>query len=105
MTFKEPGQYNPVACCGSNATGSLGNGGRRVLGIEFRPESRYSRTATSLSVRLFSRDRTGWRRDEWAECPLFIWGELHRMAAAGTELRSNMCEGQKHCRLSIIGVN
>jgi hypothetical protein len=53
---------------------------------------------TRLSAGLYYRVRTGWRRDEWAESPLFICGknwpvnedlkELGRVAAVvvfGTE--------------------
>src|SRR5271157_3880499 len=31
---------------------------------------------TRLSARLFYRGRTGWRRDEWADSPLFICGKI-----------------------------
>lgn len=32
---------------------------------------------TNLSDRVFNRVHTGWRREEWANCPLFICGKLH----------------------------
>jgi hypothetical protein len=35
-------------------------------------------------VRLSCRGSAGWRRDEWAHSPLFIWGKFHlEMAAEG----------------------
>jgi hypothetical protein len=48
--------------------------------IEFRHESGYSCCATSLSAGQFYRVRAGWRRDEWAQCPLFIWGNSQDFA-------------------------
>jgi ribosome maturation factor RimP len=43
--------------------------------VEFPWTSLYSENATRLSAGFF-RVRTGWRRDEWAESPLFICGKL-----------------------------
>jgi hypothetical protein len=42
--------------------------------VEFPWISLYSKNATRLSAGFF-RVRTGWRRDEWAESPLFICGK------------------------------
>ncbi len=42
--------------------------------VEFPWTSLYSENATRLSAGFF-RVRTGWRRDEWAESPLFICGK------------------------------
>jgi hypothetical protein len=42
--------------------------------VEFPWISLYSKDATRLSAGFF-RVRTGWRRDEWAESPLFICGK------------------------------
>jgi ribosome maturation factor RimP len=42
--------------------------------VEFPRISLYSESATRLSAGFF-RVRTGWRRDEWAESPLFICGK------------------------------
>jgi hypothetical protein len=48
--------------------------------IEFRGKSRYSGGADEFVRQGFIRVRTGWRREEWAYCPLFICGKF------GTEI-------------------
>jgi hypothetical protein len=53
--------------------------------IEFSGISAYAKDADEF-VRLERRDRTGWRRDEWAQSPLFIW--LKGLAAGSFGCRS-----------------
>jgi hypothetical protein len=45
------------------------------LPIEFPPILAYAKDADEF-VRLSCRERTGWRRDEWAYSPLFICGKF-----------------------------
>lgn len=45
--------------------------------IEFRTIQPYSRDANEF-VRCIRRGYAGWRRDEWAHGPLFIWDKLSR---------------------------
>jgi hypothetical protein len=49
--------------------------------IEFCGDSPYSKDADAF-VRLSCREHAGWRRDEWAYSPLFIWGEFSRNTGA-----------------------
>jgi hypothetical protein len=51
-----------------------------TLPIEFPGVSRYSGDADEFVRQGFIRVRTGWRREEWAYCPLFICGKF------GTEI-------------------
>jgi hypothetical protein len=52
--------------------------------IEFRGIWPYSKEADEF-VRLSCRGYAGWRRDEWAQSPLFIWRKLlAKLAAVGT---------------------
>jgi hypothetical protein len=44
------------------------------LCIEFPRISPYAKDADEF-VRLSCREFAGWRRDEWAYSPLFIWGK------------------------------
>jgi hypothetical protein len=43
--------------------------------VEIRGKSTYHENADEFIRREF-RDRTGWRRDEWAHSPLFICGNF-----------------------------
>jgi len=43
--------------------------------VEFPKDSRYSKHANAFVCQAFYRARTGWRRDEWADSPLFICGK------------------------------
>jgi hypothetical protein len=42
--------------------------------VEFHSKSTYDNDAGEF-VRPSCRDPAGWRRDEWAHSPLFIWGK------------------------------
>jgi hypothetical protein len=44
------------------------------LRIEFSRISPYAKDADEF-VRQSCREHAGWRRDEWAHSPLFIWGK------------------------------
>jgi hypothetical protein len=48
------------------------------IAIEFPDVSPYSERADEF-VRLSCRGFAGWRRDEWAYSPLFIWTEFARL--------------------------
>ena len=56
-------------------SGSLIFGSLLNLSIEFPGILAYAEDADEF-VRLSCRDRTGWRRDEWAYSPLFICGKF-----------------------------
>jgi hypothetical protein len=43
--------------------------------VEFRAKSPYDNYADEF-IRRYYRERTGWRRDEWAHSPLFICGNF-----------------------------
>ena len=65
---------------GVRRTQVCGAGARRAATgdaehIEFPCVSPYSRNATSLSAG-FAVSLPGWRRDEWAHSPLFLWSKL-----------------------------
>ena len=51
------------------------------MSVEFPDESQYSRDANEF-VRCICRGYAGWRRDEWAYSPLFIWGKFPKSNAA-----------------------
>ena len=44
--------------------------------VEFPGNSPYPKDADEF-VRIIRRELTGWRRDEWANSPLFIWGKFY----------------------------
>ena len=48
-----------------------------AIPIEFPGDSRYSGGADEFVRQGFFRVHTGCRREEWANCPLFICGKLH----------------------------
>ena len=50
------------------------------LRIEFSSYLAYAENADEF-VRLNCRVQTGWRRDEWAQSPLFIWGKKRSFGA------------------------
>jgi hypothetical protein len=55
--------------------------------VDFSPILGY-RKDTDEFLRLSCRDRTGWRRDEWAYSPLFIWAkfrDLNRGVGQGSQ--------------------
>jgi ribosome maturation factor RimP len=68
-----------------------------VVSIDFPAISTYAKDADEF-VRLSCREYAGWRRDEWAQSPLFIWANfwlkkphlsgLDSMAAKLEEIRS-----------------
>jgi hypothetical protein len=59
---------------------------RISLHVEFPQKTPYAKDADEF-VRLNCRGVTGWRRDEWAYSPLFIWTKLlPEMASKGREI-------------------
>jgi hypothetical protein len=50
--------------------------------VEFPQKTPYPSYADEF-VRLKSREFSGWRRDEWAQSPLFIWSKVPPESIAG----------------------
>jgi hypothetical protein len=69
-----PSEGNPPA---RPPTSSPVASGSLHFPIEFPPILAYAKDADEF-VRQDCRDRTGWRRDEWAYSPLFICGKFPR---------------------------
>jgi hypothetical protein len=48
----------------------------------------YPKLADEFVRLILSRVRTGWRRDEWAYSPLFIWGKTLERAQQALETKT-----------------
>jgi hypothetical protein len=61
--------------------------------VEFRAKSPYDNYADEF-IRWDYRERTGWRRDEWAHSPLFICGNFG-MDSPGTRSQTTENKGAR----------